>query len=311
MIQTLETMRKNLSAWVPGFSPDAYDYAINRAYDDLSKVYPWTRLEREFKIVTKQYVDTGGAAFANGATDITAATSVSAAWSSGESNGFAGMFIKKNTDDEAGYYTITASTSVEITITESYLGKTTTAVASSGDSYFIFQHIYAIPSGIETVTYLMGRSLLTEVDTYNLEMRNPDLDWEGEPSSWRNYGVNSANQCLVQIYPPKVDDVYELRGWGRLKVEALTSSATPLLDSNLIISYAAVELLGRKAMINPDTVADGVIANATNQAERKLQAAIELDSRQRTHMQYTHDNMFRSGHPGQKWLVTHDPWDRF
>lgn len=310
MIQTLETMRKNIMAWVPGFSPDAYDLAINRAYDDISKMYPWTRLEREFKVTTKTYVANGGAAFTNGAVTITAATSVSAAWTA-TANKFAGMFIKKNTDDQAAYYTITASTSVEITVTEAFQGITTTAVASAGDGYFIFKHLYTIDSTIETVTHMMGKSLLHEVDRLNVEMRNPDFDWEGEPSSWSNYGVNSANQCIVQIYPPKVDDVYELRGWGRLKVEALTSSASPLLDSNLIISFAAVELFRRKFLITPDSVTEGAVGLAEKTAEAKVLIAMQLDGRQRTHMPYTQDNMFRSGHPGQKWLVSHDPWDRF
>lgn len=308
MIQNLTTMRKNLMAWVPGYSPDAYDQAINRAYDDLSRMYPWTKLEREFKLVTKQYVDTGGAVFANGATDVT--STITSQWST-VANAYAGMFIKKNTNDEAAYYTITSSTSVEITLSESYLGKTTTAVATAGDGYFIFQHIYAVDSTIETVTHMMGKSLLNETDRYNLELRNPDFDWEGEPVAWNNYGVNTANVALVQIYPPKCDDVYELRGWGRLKIETLTNSASPLLDSNLIISFASLELLSRKSLINPDTVSNDAVGLAEKRAQSKLLLAMQLDSRQRTHMPYTQDNMFRSGHPGQKWLVSHDPWDRF
>jgi len=308
MIQNLETMRKNLMSWVPGFPPDAYDNAINRAYDDISKLYPWTRLEREFKMVTKAYVDTGGAVFANGATDIT--STQTSQWSA-VAGAYEGMFIKKNEQDEAVYYTIATSTSVLITLTENYQGKTTTAVATAGDSYFIFQHLYVIDSNIETVTHMMGKSLLEEVDRYNLEMRNPDFDWEGEPVAWNNYGVNSANACVVQIYPPKVDDVYELRGWGRLKVVPLSGTAAPLLDSNLIISYAAVELMSRKALINPNSITNDFVAMAEKNAERKMLAAMQLDSRQRTHMPYTNDNMFRSGHPGQKWLVAHDPWDRF
>lgn len=310
MIQNLETMRKNLMAWVPGFSPDAYDQAINRAYDDISRMYPWTKLEREFKIVTKQYMDTGGVAFTNGAVTISAATSVSANWTS-TANNYAGMFVKKNVDNEAGYYTITSNTSNELTITESYLGKTTTAVASAGDGYFIFQHIYPVDSSIETVTHMMGRNLMSEVDRYKIEQRNPDLDWEGEPSSWCNYGVNSANVALVQLYPPKVDDIYELRGWGRLKIETLSGTAAPLLDSNLIISFASIELLGRKVLINPDTVNADAVGQAQNNAQQKLLLAMQLDSRLRTHARYTHDNMFKTGHPGQKWLVSHDPWDRF
>lgn len=294
-------------AWVPGFSPDAYDQAINRAYDDINRMYPWTKLEREFKFVTKQYIDTGGAAFTQGAVTITAADSVGTAWATD----MTGMFVKKNTNDEAAYYVITSSTSVELTITEAYLGKTTTAVASAGDGYFVFQHLYAVDSGIETVTHMMSRNLMSEVDRYKIEQRNPDLDWEGEPSTWNNYGVNSANVALVQIYPPKVDDLYELRGWGRLRVEALTGTAAPLLDSNLILSFASIELLGRKVLITPDTVNADAVGQAQNMAQSKLLLAMQLDSRLRTHARYTHDNMFKTGHPGQKWLVSHDPWDRY
>jgi hypothetical protein len=312
MIQDLPTMRKVLQAWSPGFTPDECDRAINRAYDELSRVHPWIKLEREFKFVTKAYKDVGGVHFTNAAVTVTAADNISAAWgtSAGGTNlDFTGMFVKKNVDDEAGYYTITSNTSNEITITEAYLGKTTTAVVSSGDSYFIFQHVYAVPSAIETVTLLMGSRLLEEDEKYLIEDRLPDFNGEGEPRSWFNYGVNSANVALVQLYPPKVDDVYELRGWGRLKIEELTGTAKPLIDSNLIVSFAEVELMKRKKMMAPNTISDDMLKDSMGQAQMKLDAAVELDKRQRTHAKYVQDRMFRSTHPGQKWLVQHDPWE--
>lgn len=312
MIQDLPTMRKVLQSWVPGFSPDEYDRAINRAYDEIAHVHPWKKLEREFQFATKGYYDTGGVHFANAATDVTAADSVSAAWANTASTNydFAGMFIKKNTNDEVAYYTITSNDSVEITLTSNYLGKTTTAATSSGDSYFIFKHIYKVDSNIETVTHLMGDGkLLFEDEKYKIEDKVADFDWEGSPTAWFNYGVNSANECLVQLYPPKVDDVYEMRGWGQLRVETLSGSAKPLLDSNLIVAFAEVELMKRKKMISPNSISDDHLKDSIAQAQMKLTAAVEMDRRHRTPAKYVQDRMFRSTHPGQKNLVEHDPWD--
>jgi hypothetical protein len=142
MINTLATMRRDLMGMVPGFAPATYDQAIQRAYDDLVKAFPWQDLEKDFVVATKAYVDTGGAHFENGQTDVTAATTVSASWS----GDYAGMFIIRR--DDAVYSTITANDSTSITLTSAYLGNTTTAAASSGDSYAIFKHIYAVDSAV-------------------------------------------------------------------------------------------------------------------------------------------------------------------
>lgn len=308
---TLGEMRSELAAWVPGFTPGAYIAAINRAYDELAHLYPWTKLDTEFKIVTKKFVATGGVDWNSGAATITAATTVSAAWATsagGTTIDFAGMFIKK--DDEAAYYTITSNTSVLITITENYPGKSTTAAASSGESYIVFKHIYAVPSAVETVTHLMHDSYLEEMDTSMFEDIDPDFDEEGEPSKWRMAGVDSSGNTLIQIYPPRIDDIYELRGRGRLRVSRITAdSDIPYLEPVLIMAFAEVELMKRKRMINPDTISDDMLNNAVNAAQKQLESALRSDWKLRTQSRYVHDNFFRSYHRGQKWLVAHDPWD--
>jgi hypothetical protein len=293
---------------MPGFSNATYDAAINRAYDFLGRSHPWVNLEKEFKFATVQYVDTGGVDFNSGSTSITAATSVSAAWSNGESNGYAGMFIKK--DDEAAYYTITSSTSVLITITENYIGKSTTAVASAGDGYVIFKHLYAIDSTIMTVNRLMHDTYLDEMDTLEFEIRDPDLDAEGEPGKWRQVGTNSSNVSVVQLYPPRIDDVYEIRGRGIMKTETLTSSTTPLIDSVLIIAFAQVELLQRKRILSPNVISSEMIVEAKENAGRLVEGAIEHDTRRRTISKYVQDRFF-GGHKGHQWYVEHDPADRY
>lgn len=307
MRQTVAQMKVDLSTWVPGFTPTEYEAAINRAYSELGRLYPWSVFEAEFIMATKEFVDTGGVDFNSGTTSITAATSVSAAWSNGESDGFSGMFIKKA--DEAAYYTITGSNSNDVTITSNYIGISTTAVASAGDGYAIFQHIYAVPTAIETVTHLMHDSYLEEMDDPTFENIDPDLESEGEPARWRNAGVNSAGASLVQIYPALIDGVYELRGRGRLRIPILTASETPLLDSYLVNTFAQVDLMQRKHMMNPATVTDIMLEVATKKASMALSNALAQDWRARTTAKYVHDNFFKSHHRGQKWYVSHDPYD--
>lgn len=304
MFLTGKEMRNILTKRVPGFNPDSYLDSINESYSQLADHRSWTFLERNFNLITKQYVSSGGAHFTNGATTITASTC--ADWTNGESNGFAGMFIKKS--EEAAYYTITSSTSVEITINESYPGKTTTAAATAGDGYYVFKHLYSVDSTIETILYLMSYDFLEELDEAELERKDSHMWENGEPHKWRSAGTDSSGNTMVELYPRLVDDIYELRGKGKRKIETLTDTTKPLLDSYLILSYAEMDLMRRKRMISPDSITDDMINNAIAHFQDKLETAIRNDMRKETGGQYIHDRFFGTGHRGQKWLVEHDPF---
>ena len=305
MLNTLAEMRQKLKRKVPGLSDEVCNDAINEAYSNLARMYPWQELETEGKFATKAYVSTGGAGFENAATDITASTSVSAAWTA-TANKFAGMYIKK--DDEAAYYIITASTSVSITITESYLGKTTTAAASSGDSYCIFKHIYEISSSIETVDRVMHESYLNEMTPNEFERADPDLDASGRPTRWIKVGNSSAGNILLQLYPPRIDDIYELRIRGRRRVETLADATKPFIDSNLILALAEADMLRKKKLIDPDSVQDEVMKYAIANFSLLYDAAIQHDYNNRSHSRYVRDRMFYTGR-GSEWYVDHDPYD--
>jgi hypothetical protein len=309
MYDTLGEMRKQLSSVVPGYEPSIYNNAINRAYNKMGRIHPWIDLEKEFKFVTKAWLGVGGVAFTNGAATITAATTVSAGWSLGESNGFAGMFIKK--PDEAAYYTITASSSVEVTITENYPGTTTTSAASAGEGYLIFQHIYTVHSSMSTVYHIMGDTYLMEMDTTLAEARDPDLDSEGEPYEWRSAGMDSSANTLVQLYPPKINDVYELRGRGLLRTENLVGDTVrPLLDSLVITALAELELLRRKKIISPASVTDEMLVASDQNVLALIGIAKREDYKKRNVSNYTQDRFFGGFHRGQDWYVRHDPMDR-
>jgi hypothetical protein len=308
MYQTLAQMRKDLMGMVPGFPPATYDSAINRAYDDLAKSYPWQELETEVNLATKKFIDTGGAHFTNGSTDVTAATTVSAAWTSGESNGFAGMFIVKR--DEASYYTITASDSVSVTLTSNYLGNTTTAVASAGDGYAIFKHLYELDSTVEDVISVNCEdNRLKTASELHINRHDADFQDEGEPIGWRSIGRNSAGNTVLQIYPALSDDIYVLRVVARKKVETLTDTTKPLLDSTLINAFAEVELINRKKLMDPNAVQDSMIEAKMANAANHFNYATERDRRIQTEEPYVRDGMFRRTNRGQNWWVTHDPWD--
>jgi hypothetical protein len=304
MLTTLAEMRQKLKRKVPGTSDEACDDALNEAYSNLARMYPWQELETESKFATKAYVATGGAGFENGATDITAATSVSAAWTS-TANQFAGMYIKK--ENEAAYYVITSSTSNSITITENYLGKTTTATASSGDSYAIFQHIYEIASGIETVDRIMHDSYLREMTPNEFERADPDLDTNGPPSKWIKVGNSSAGNVLIQIFPPRIDDIYELRIRGRRRVEVLADAEKPMIDSNLILALAETDMLRKKKLIDPASVEDEVLKYAIANFTLLYENATAHDYNNRSHSRYVRDRFFPHGR-GHEWYVDHDPW---
>ncbi len=309
MYKTLATMRAELMSSVPGFAPATVTAVIQKSYDDISRAYPWQDMEMEANLATVEFVNVGGADFNNGTKSITAATTVSAGWSDGESDGFQGRFISKA--DEAGYFIICASDSVEITLKDNYIGKSTTAVASAGDGYAIFKHIYELPSAMDTVIQVMYSDRpLSEVTEEYIEARDPDF-WEyGEPSRFRNIGHNSANISLIQIYPAMTDDTYVLRLRGRKRIETLTETSNPILDSSLIVAVSEVELLKRKKILSPGSVTDDMMQLVIGNASFQFDYAVEKDRRSRTHEPYVRDNMFGDrGHPGQRRLVSYDPWD--
>lgn len=301
MYETLSEMREKLRRKVPGFTITGYNDAVQDTYSNLVREYPWVELEEEFTLQVLASISTGGADFNSGATSITAATTVSAAWTDGTSDGFAGRFIKKA--NESAYWLITASDTVEITITSNYLGTSTTAVASAGDGYFIFKHIYAVNSAIDTVERLMyHESLIQPLDDEQIERRDPDLDGTGEVCGWRNAGINSAGVSMVQIYPAQLNDNYLLRGRGRIRVETLTDTTKPLIDSNLIIAYAEVELLGIKKLMNNDSVPDMVLQLSLARANRLLDTALRSNTRKHTFSRYVKDR-FHSPNRSHQWYV--------
>ena len=298
-------IRRRLSKAAPGYTKEAYIDAVNETYSQLADSRSWGALEKSFTIITKPYVNSVGAHFTNGATTVTAATC--ADWSRGITGGFEGMFIKKS--EEAAYYILTTSTTTIVTMAEAYGGVTTTPAVTAGEGYYIFQHLYAVDSTIETVTHLMGDRYLREIDEAQLEIKDADIDEEGEPLRWRNAGYDSAGQSVLEIFPRLIDDVYELRGKGKRRVETIDDSTRPLLDGYLIVAYATVDLLKRKQVITPDTITGEMIERAEAHANDLLQVAISSDNRKSKGGRYTHDTLFGTRHRGQDWLVSHDPWD--
>jgi hypothetical protein len=296
-------MRERLQDLVAGYPPNSYNTAINRAYNDLGRQYPWVNMHGEATLVTKAFIETGAVDFTNGAALITAAASVSAGWTLGESNGFAGMFIKKS--DESAYFVITSSDSVSVTITENYPGAT---VAGSG--YTIFQHIYPV-TAFETITHVIHENYLDPIDTILVERLDSDFDAEGEPVRWRNAGITPTGVARCQLYPAKIDDIYDIRVRGRIAPATLTESDTALLDSNLLVAYARVELLDRKMLTAPATVTPQQMQAAVENAALQLNIAIDNDWRRRTVSNETPDNFFRGYHRGQQWYVEHDPREAY
>lgn len=308
MYNSLATMRQDLMGFVPGFSPSVYTSAIQRAYDDLAKAYPWQELETQVPIATKLYVDVGGAKFTNGSTSVTAATTVGTAWSTGEANGFAGYYIAKK--DESWANIITSSTSASVTLSSAYIGKTTTAATTAGDGYAIFKHIYTITAALSEITAVVCEdNLLGEASDNYIDKFDGDYASEGKPNKWRSIGRDSAGYTMIQIYPALIDDLYILRVRGRRPIETLTDATSPLLDSSMINAFAEVELLKRKRLLDPNAVTDDMLTAAMANAANHFTYATERDRRIRTDEPYTRDNMFGATHRGQDWIVTHDPWD--
>lgn len=306
MYNTLAVMRQDLMGFVPGFSPSVYTAAIQRAYDDLAKSYPWQEFETQVPVATRRCVTKGGVFFTNGSTSVTTAPSVGDGWKQGEANGFSGCCIAKR--DEAWATLITGSSSASLSLAQPYIGPTTSAVG--GDGYAIFKHIYTITASLSEITAVICEDhLLGEAHDNYMDKYDGNFTENGEPDKWRSIGRDSAGHTLLQIYPALIDDVYVLRVRGRKPVELLADTDKPLLDSSLINAFAEVELLKRKRLLDPNAVSDDMLVAAMANASNHFNYSTERDRRIRTDEPYTRDNMFGGISRGQDWIVTHDPLD--
>jgi len=315
MLLTLANMKRKLSRNVPGLTDPVLRDLVLETYDKLCRAYNWMELETEFKVRTEQYQATGGVQFTNASKDVTAATTVSAAWDVTTAISFTAwgsMFIRK--DGEAAYYSIASATSVAISLSVVYGGKTTTAAASSGDGYRVFQHLYNIDSNVETIYYLVyNDDFLRELSAEEIARKDPELEESGEPYAWRMAGITTANQTRVQIYPACVNDIYELRGKGKKRIESLTATttATSLIDSNLIVAFATVDGLKIQKHHNAN-ISGGDIERAGTHAMLLYDEMKGADlRRRRSTSKHVRDRFFgESVSRGHQYYIDYDSfWD--
>ena len=312
------TMKQDVLLKCPGLSPPQIEACINLAYRKLSQRWEWSALKFDFQLATKASESTGGVHFTNASTAVTAASSVSAAWTASTSYGFDGMWIKKETTPD--YYQITgavttaATTSLynAIALTSAYLGKTTTAAVSSGDSYIIFQNIYSISTNCETILSATYKDRLLEVDSISADKIDPDWSTTGPPERITDFGkiIDSANYSWTRRIKvmPIPDDIYPIKCVGYRRISnLLTNNDIPFLNEDLISTFAIVEGLRVKRIHNQHTVYQSTINDAIVEAEKTFAEQTHKDLQiKKTKGYVTHaEEIGREGH-GWEWNLDHD-----
>ncbi|MDY6862924.1 MAG: hypothetical protein SV062_08045 [Thermodesulfobacteriota bacterium] len=309
-------MKQELLLKCPGLSDPQLGSLINTSYKKLAKRWQWAGMKYDFQLATKASESTGGVHFTNGSTSVTAATSVSAAWTSSTSWAFDAMLIKK--ENEPDYYTITgaittaaAATYSAITLTSEYLGKTTTAAASSGDDYIIFQNIYSISSNCETILSATYQDRLLEIDSISADKIDPDWSTTGEPEKILDFGtlINTADYSWnrqIKVIPIP-DDIYPIKFTGYRRVEKLSSdNDRAYIDEDLIVCFATVEGLRTKRIYNQNSVWQTTLNDAIVESEKMLKEMIHRDMQiQHTKKYVTHAEEIEDNH-NWEWHLSHD-----
>jgi hypothetical protein len=192
--------------------------AINDAYEEIGKRHPWSRLrDTDTELVMVPIYETGTVELTAGATTValTGGTFTSL---------MTGRRLRVSARPE--YYQFTYSGAAAGSIERNFEGDT-----GSGQSFELFQPIYALPTGCDVIKSIKSLSQpdpLTEVTQEELDRRDPERASYGRPSLWAAY-EDANNLMRIEAWPaPELAET--LIANITLKFTRLTSASQTFFD---------------------------------------------------------------------------------
>lgn len=214
-------MKLELGGYIPEMNAIQCGLRLNRSYQTLLNMHPWSFLKRSALVNLVAPYITGTITVATGGTTV---TGIGTAWTAG----MAGRFIRLSTQFE--YYLISSVDPIAQTL----VIESAASVGVTASAYTIFQRLYPKPTNAKHVINVVRELMLTERTQEWLDSFDPDRFSTGPPIVWSNYDDDT-----LEIYPP-ADQAYTVKVNYKIAVADMALEAdVPVISENLIVLHAA------------------------------------------------------------------------
>lgn len=217
---SFRTMKVELMSYVPELNAVQVGLRLNRSYQHLLDLHPWSFLKAEalIKLV---------APYTTGTIDVTynsnAVTGHSTVWVAG----MVGRWLRSSTNFVI-YKIATVTPNTALTLETTY-GEPTALV----QGYSIFQHQYAKPADCKNVLGVRYDYNLPRQTKSYLDTLDPDRESTGQPNYWLD-----IDNSTFEVWPVP-DQNYTLRMWYNKSVSDMSADTdTSLITERAVLAHA-------------------------------------------------------------------------
>lgn len=222
---SLATMTNSILRYVPGLNPLLIEGFLQDAYRKLAAL-DWNRLNVTRTISTVAPYRDGTVTVASDGT----CTGIGTNWTTA----MVGSFMKVYYSD--AFFEITDVADPTTLTLRDWSGLAITTATP----YTIFRIIYPIPISIGHIFSVNYTVPLLKRTQEHFNRLDPSRRSSGQPVWWAFAGIGSQQSLNIEVYPVP-DAAYPLRIYGKVRIETLAPSASPLLPEDLVEASALLE----------------------------------------------------------------------
>lgn len=220
---SFRSMKLELMSFVPEINAVQAGIRLNRSYQHLLALHPWSFIKGEGLVhLTGEYT-TGTVNATNG---LAAVTGNGTAWTSA----FVGRYLKVSSSRV--YYLITNFTAPQTLTLETTFGEPSVALSA----YSIFKTIYDKPTDCADMLGVRYDWNLPSITKVALDTMDPNRESSGQPTYWLN-----RTDTTWEVWPiPDTD--YTVRLWyNRSFADMAAETDTPVIPDGVILAHAKQE----------------------------------------------------------------------
>lgn len=289
---SFRTLKLELQGFVPELNAVQCGLRLNRAYQHLLDMHPWSFLNVETLLKVYGPYTTGTADVTLGSTSV---TGTSTAWTTAH----IGWYFKCS--NSFVFYKITNVDALTQTLTlESTYGEAN----GSAQPYTLFKHVYNKPTDCANIIGIRYEYNLPEATEAYINTVDPDRSSTGEPYRWFN-----ASNTTIEIWPVP-DQAYSLRILYRRTISDMTGEGdTCLIPERCVLLYARLTAYQQLATRAEGQAYVQVLERAQKDFDDAWASAVEEDMR-RISLPMTVAAVDRDLTPtNNDWNMRHDATD--
>lgn len=255
---SFRSMKLELQSFVPELNAIQCGLRINRSYEHLLDLHPWSFLNLEALVKLVAPVTAGKATVTLGLATV---TGVGTAWAAAQTN----AFFRCGTNTT--FYKITGVVGQTLTLETAY-----NEASGALQAYTIFQNLYAKPIDCKVVLGMRWDYNMPRVTKQYLDTLEPDRTSVGQPLFW-----SDRDDVTLEVWPVP-DQAYTMRLWYKKLVADMSAEAdTCLVPERLVLAYAVLAAYRQLAGSKEGSQYAQLVPQAAQEYADLMKTAVEQD----------------------------------